>query len=289
MLQIHIKRPTKAQINRTMKGCGMRIVEGDTPIMVKAETIRKIKNKFKNGKAHTLTPQEMEGSGIKEMYNTAKKAVVKKANQVAKEVGREARQVGREAYAEAKQVGREAYAEAKQVGRELKKEAYKQGNIFIDDVARPYAVELANAGILGLAGAASVVQPELAPFIAVGAIGASSVVENYINNIGKKQPKPYRPYEKPVEEDYGEQYVAPPPVPQLAQSQIHDMSAFQKQNNLIGYGFRSHTKYGSGLYGGGGLVTGKNELHPALLSPSPEFFLNRNALPANIQNQMYYA
>jgi len=266
MLQIKIKKPTKQQFNRTMKGCGIRIVEGDTPIMVKAELVRKIKNKFKNGKAHTLSPQEMEGSGIKEMYNTAKKAVIKKANQVAKEVGREAREVG----------------------RELKKEAYKQGNIFIDDVARPYAAEIANAGILGLAGAASVVQPELAPFIAVGAIGASSVIENYINNIGKKQPKPIRPYEE-EEEDYGEQYVAPPPIPQLAQSQIHDMSAFQKSNNLIGYGFRSHTKFGSGMFSGGRLVTGKNELHPALLSPSPQFFLNRNILPSNIQNDMYYS
>jgi hypothetical protein len=270
MLSINIRKPTNAQYNRSMRGCGMRIVEGDTPIMVKAELVRKIKNKFKNGKAHTLSPQEMEGSGIKEMYNTAKKAkkaVVKKANQVAKEVGREAREVG----------------------RELKKEAYKHGNIFIDDVARPYAAEIANAGILGLAGAASVVQPELAPFIAVGAIGASSVIENYINNIGKRQPNPIRPYEKPVEEDYGEQYIVPPQVPQLAQSQIHDMSAFQKQNNLIGYGFRGYTKYGSGMFSGGRLVTGKNELHPALLSPSPEFFISRNALPANIQNQLYYS
>lgn len=271
MLQINIKKPTKAQINRTMKGCGMRIVEGDTPIMVKAELIRKIKNKFKNGKAHTLTPQEMEGSGIKELYKTAKKDVTKRVKKVAKEVASDVRR------------------EANETGRQLKKEAYKEANIFIDDVARPYAAELATAGILGLAGAASAVQPELAPFIAVGALGASSVVTNYINNIGKKQPKPIRPYEEPVEEDYGEQYVAPPPIPQLAQSQIHDVSNFQSQNRLIGYGFRSHTKFGSGLYGGGGLVTGKNELHPALLSPSPEFFLNKNLLPANIQNQMYYA
>jgi len=280
MISINIKKPTKAQFNRSMRGCGMRIVEGDTPIMVKAELVRKIKNKFKNGKAHTLSPQEMEGSGIKEMYNTAKKAVVKKANQVAKEVGREAREVGRE-----------VYKEAKQVGRELKKEAYKQGNQFIDNVARPYAVELANAGILGLAGAATAIQPELAPFIAVGALGASSVVENYINSIGKR-PKPYRPeLEEELEEDYGEQYIAPPPpqIPQLAQSQIHDVSAFQSQNRLIGYGYRSHTKYGSGMFSGGRLVTGKNELHPALLSPSPEFSLNINCLPSNIQNAMYYA
>jgi len=268
MLSINIKKPTKAQFNRTMKGCGMRIVEGDTPIMVKAELIRKIKNKFKNGKAHTLTPQEMEGSGIKELYETAKTDVTKRAKKVAKEVGRE----------------------ANETARELKKEAYKQGNIFIDDVARPYAGEIATAGILGLAGAASVAQPELAPFIGVAALGASSVVKNYIDNIGKNKPKPYRPYEEPIEEDYGEQYIAPPPpILQLAQSQIHDMSAFQKQNNLIGYGFRGHTKYGSGLFSGGKLVTGKNELHPALLSPSPQFFLNRNILPSNIQNDMYYS
>lgn len=272
MLSINIKKPTKAQMNRSMKGCGMRIVEGDTPIMVKAELIRKIKNKFKNGKAHTLTPQEMEGSGIKELYETAKTDVTKRVKKAAKEVASDVRR------------------EANETGRQLKKEAYKQGNIFIDDVVRPYASEVATAGILGLAGAASALQPELSPFIAVGALGASSVVKNYIDNIGKKQPKPYRPYEEPVEEeDYGEQYIEPPPIPQLAQSQIHDMSAFQKQNNLIGYGFRSHTKFGSGLYGGGGLVTGKNELHPALLSPSPEFYLSRNALPSNIQNAMYYA
>jgi hypothetical protein len=270
MLSINIKKPTKAQINRSMKGCGMRIVEGDTPIMVKAELIRKIKNKFNNGKAHTLTPQEMEGSGIKELYKTAKKDVTKRVKKVAKEVARDVRR------------------EANETGRQLKKEAYKEANIFIDDVARPYAAELANAGILGLAGAASVAQPELAPFIAVGALGASSVVTNYINNIGKN-PKPIRPYVK-EEDDYGEPYVAPPPpIPQLAQSQIHDVSNFQSQNRLIGYGFRSHIKYGTGLFAGGGLVTGQNDLHSALLTPSPQFFLNRNILPANIQNDMYYS
>ena len=59
MLTVYIKKPTSSQLNRSSKGCGIRITEGDTPIMVKKELVNKIRNKFKNGKAHTLYSHEM--------------------------------------------------------------------------------------------------------------------------------------------------------------------------------------------------------------------------------------
>ena len=44
---------------------------------------------------------------------------------------------------------------------------------------------------------------------------------------------------------------------------------------------------GSGLFAGGGLVSRDGYNHPALSSPNPNFLLNRNLLPAYIQNQQF--
>ena len=44
MITIHIKKPKSSQLNRTQKGCGMRITEGDHPLMVKKELYNKIRS-----------------------------------------------------------------------------------------------------------------------------------------------------------------------------------------------------------------------------------------------------
>ena len=60
---------------------------------------------------------------------------------------------------------------------------------------------------------------------------------------------------------------------------------------MIGFGFgrnsRNNYKVGSGLYAGGGLVSQDGYTPPALMSPNPDFMLNRNLLPAYIQNQQF--
>ena len=270
MITISIQKPKKAQLNRMMTGCGMRIVEGDFPIQVKKELIRKIKNSFNKGKAHTLYSNDMEGEGFSEMFKTGKKAVKKRIN------------------TEIRQTGRQLKNEAILAGRELKKEAIKSGNEFVRDVAKPYLTEMVQAGILGLGGAAAVAQPELAPFIGVATLGAQAYAGSFIDNLGRprKRPQPVADDDdKEVDADYGDEYLyQPPPQPELFRSVIHDVSS--SQQGLIGYGF-NNSKRGCGLFAGGGLITQDKTLHPALQSSNPVFYLNRNILPAFIQNEMY--
>jgi hypothetical protein len=273
MITISIQKPKSSQMNRVMKGCGMRVVEGDYPVQVKKELARKIKNAFSKGKAHTLYSHEFEGTGLNDIYKKAKKAVSKEVKQTVKEVGKEAK--------------REAY----RVGRELKKEAIQTGNVFIEDVARPYVKELVTAGIVGLGGAAALLQPEIAPFIGVGTLAASSYASSLIDSIGRPKPRP-----KPeiYEYDYANEYVPPSPQIQAEVAQpVHEVihtpmrSVSDSQQSLIGYGLRNTEKKGNGLFAGGGLYTHGRGLHPSLQEQNPSFYLNRNILPAYIQNSMY--
>jgi len=270
MITISIQKPKSSQLNRVMKGCGMRVVEGDHHIQVKKELARKIKNAFSKGKAHTLYSGDFEGTGLIAEYKKAKKVIGEKVKQTAKEVGRESKR------------------EAIRVGRELKKEAIKQGNIFVDDVARPYLKELVTAGIVGLGGAAAAVQPELLPWIGVGTLAASTYAGSVIDSIGR--PKP-RPQPEIYEYDYADEYM-PTPV-DIPQQPVHEVlhtpmrSVSDSQQQLIGYGLSHQEKKGCGLFAGGGLYTYGRGLHISLQEQSPLFYLNRNILPAYIQNSMY--
>ena len=274
MITISIQKPKSSQLNRVMKGCGMRVVEGDHHIQVKKELARKIKNAFSKGKAHTLYSGDFEGTGLIAEYKKAKKVIGEKVKQTAKEVGRESKR------------------EAIRVGRELKKEAIKQGNIFVDDVARPYLKELVTAGIVGLGGAAAAVQPELLPWIGVGTLAASTYAGSVIDSIGR--PKP-RPQPEIYEYDYADEYV--PRAPQVQEEEVVQpvrevlhtpmRSVSDSQQQLIGYGLRNTEKLGNGLFSGGGLYTHGRGLHNSLQEQNPSFYLNRNILPTYIQNSMY--
>jgi len=287
MITIHIKKPKTSQLSRTQKGCGMRITDGDHPIMVKKELVNKIKNKFKNGKAHTLYSHEFEGGSLSSMYKDAKKYAET-----------EVRQTVRQARKKAVEVGREIKQEAIETGRELKKQAIKEGNIFVRDVAKPYLTEMVQAGIMGLGGAAAVAQPELAPFIGVGALALSSMAGNYIEDFGKK-PKitPATPYVSPQDYNQIQQNYVPPPqsVPEnyvnpheIARTKMNDsVDDFQRANRMIGFGFGRDHKVGSGLYAGGKLVSRDGYTPPALMSPNPTWLLNRNIMPAYVQNSTY--
>lgn len=275
MITIFIKKPKTSQINRTQKGCGFRITEGDYPIMVKKELVNKIKNKFKNNKAHTLYAHEfdnqMEGGSLSSIYKDAKKEIT----------------------TELRQTGRELKKEAISTGKEIKKQAIKEGNIFVKDVAKPYLTQMVQGGIMGLAGTASALQPELAPFILTGGLALSSMAGNYIDEFGNKKPKSSNAYVSPQDYQYQptqslvpEDYINPR---EIARSKMNDsIDDFQRANRMIGFGFgRNSHKVGSGLYAGGKLVSQDGYTPPALMSPNPDWLLNRNLLPAHIQNKTY--
>lgn len=282
MLTVYIKKPTSSQLNRSSRGCGIRITEGDIPIMVKKELVNKIRNKFKNGKAHTLYSHEMEGGGLGDIYTQGKEYVKSELKQTSRQLKKEARLVAKE-----------AKQQAIQTGRELKKEAIRQGNEFVRDVAKPYLTEMVQTGIVGVGTALAVVQPELAPFIGVGTLALSSMAGNYIDEFGNKRPNPSKlsnSYISPL--DYQSQpslvpddYINPH---EIARTKMNDsVDDFQRSSNLIGFGLGRTHKVGSGLFAGGGLVSQDGYNHPALSSPNPNFLLNRNLLPAYIQNQQF--
>jgi hypothetical protein len=275
MITIHIKKPKASQLKRTMSGCGFRITEGDYPINVKKELVNKIRNKFKNGKSHTLYAHEFEGGSLASVYKDAKDYVKKEANAVGKDIQQE----------------------AIATGKEIKKQAIKEGNIFVKDVAKPYLTEMVQTGILGVGTALAVAQPELAPFIGVGTLALSSMAGNFIDEFGNKKPKPqsayvspqdYQQYEPPTQTLVPADYINPH---EIARSKMNDsIDDFQKSNRMIGFGFgrnRNNYKVGNGLYAGGGLVSRDGYTPPALMSPNPDFMLNRNLLPAYIQNQQF--
>tara|TARA_R110000868_G_C10774919_1_gene755030 strand:- start:577 stop:1059 length:483 start_codon:yes stop_codon:yes gene_type:complete len=157
---------------------------------------------------------------------------------------------------------------------------------------------MVQTGIMGLAGGASALQPELAPFILTAGLAASSMAGQYIDEFGNKKTKPQSAYVSP--QDYQQVYQPTSSlVPadyinphEIARSKMNDsIDDFQKANRMIGFGFgrnsRNNYKVGSGLYAGGGLVSQDGYTPPALMSPNPEFMLNRNLLPAYIQNQQF--
>ena len=289
MITIHIKKPKTSQLSRTQKGCGMRITEGDHPIMVKKDLVNKIKNKFKSGKAHTLYSHEfeqsMEGGSLKSIAKEIKKGVQIKA-----------RDTSREAKKQARELADQLKQEAIQTGREIKKTAIKEGNIFVRDVAKPYLTEMIQTGIMGLGGAAAVAQPELAPFIGVGALALSSMVGNYIDNFGKKPQKlSASTYVSPQDYNQIQQQEYIPQVPEgyinpheIVRTKMNDsVDDFQRANKMIGFGFGRDHKVGCGLFAGGKLVSRDGYTPPALMSPDPKWLMNRNIMPAYIQNATY--
>lgn len=274
MFVIHIKEPNKSQIKQHCSGKGFRIVEGAFPITItSADAIKKIKSSFRKGKGYTLKPNEIEGKGLTDLYNRGKKALETEIRQTARSAKKKINE------------------ELRQTGRQLKKTAIKEGNMFIKDVAKPYLTEMVQTGIMGLAGTASALQPELAPFILTGGLAASAMASNAIENFGKRprttqqaqiiqEQEPIR-YEDIAEDD--PLYVNPH---ELYRSKMSDVS--QTQRGLIGFGLGSSVKAGNGLFAGGRLVSINNNIPSPLLSPDPRFLLNRNLLSAAEQNMLYY-
>ena len=76
MFVIGIKEHNKSQIKQHCSGKGFRIVEGDFPVTItSADAIKKIKSSFRKGKGYTLKPNEIQGEGLKDLYNRGKKAL----------------------------------------------------------------------------------------------------------------------------------------------------------------------------------------------------------------------
>ena len=275
MFVIHIKEPSKSQMKQHCSGKGFRIVEGSFPVTItKADAIKKIKNSFRKGKGYTLKPHEIEGEGLKDLYKDAKKTIKTELRQTARSAK--------------KQIGEEL----KQTGREIKKEAIKTGNVLVKEVVKPYLTEVVQTGIMSLAGGASALQPELAPFLIPAGLAASAMAGNFIENFGSR-PRTIQQaqiqaeiqeslkYEDVAEDD--PMYINPH---ELYRTPMRDVS--QSQRGLIGFGLGSSTKYGSGLFAGGKLLARDGDMIPyPLLSPDPRFLLNRNIMSAAEQNMLY--
>lgn len=274
MFVIGIKEPNKSQIKQHCSGKGFRIVEGAFPITITSpEAIKKIKSSFRKGKGYTLKPHEIQGEGLADLYNRGKKAIETEIRQTARSAKKKINE------------------ELRQTGRQLKKTAIKEGNMFIKDVAKPYLTEMVQTGIMGLAGTASALQPELAPFILTGGLAASAMAGNYIENFGKRPPRTIQQAQiiqeqQPIRyDDIAEDEPLYQNPHELYRSKISDVS--QTQRGLIGFGLGSSVKAGSGLFAGGRLLSINNNIPSPLLSPDPRFLLNRNLMSAAQQNALF--
>ena len=135
------------------------------------------------------------------------------------------------------------------------------------EATKPYLSELASGAILSGATALSAFQPELAPFIIPASLGLTAIANQYINDMGQTKTLPQIPEQQPVYQPYQQPVYQPTPV---YQSVMHSVP------NLTGRGLH-HSKGRHSYHGimhGGNLLNGSN-IHPALLSPKPEWLLNK--------------
>lgn len=275
MFVVHIKEPSRSQMKQHCSGKGFRIVEGSFPVTITSpDAIKKIKSSFRKGKGYTLKPDEFQGEGLKKAFSSAKKAIGNELKQSAKSAK--------------KQIGEEL----KQTGREIKKAVIKEGNVFVKEVVKPYLTEVVQTGIMGLAGGASALQPELAPFIIPAGLAASAIAGNAIENFGNKprtiqQAQVIQEQQVPLKyEDVAEDDPTFIDPHQLYRTPMRDVS--QSQVGLIGFGLGSTNKHGSGLFAGGKLLARDGGYIPyALLSPDPRFLQNRNLMSPAQQNALY--
>ena len=169
---------------------------------------------------------------------------------------------------------------------------------------KPYLKETTQAGVAGLGAAASLAQLELALFIVPATIGLSAFAGEVVDDpsliFGKKKRNKYiknqisnqianqyqnqYQYQNPY--SYEQPYSTQPPLP--PNSVYH--SPMKSVPSQYGYGlyaesgrglYAEHSGkglyahpngcYGEGLFGGGSLLSQNGNLHPALISPNPDF------------------
>ena len=146
--------------------------------------------------------------------------------------------------------------------------------------------ETAEAGIAGLGAAASVAQPELAPYIIPATIGLSAFAGQVIDNpsiiLGKSKRNQY--ISKQISNQYSNEqpFISQPAVPPNYVYQSPMMSVPSHYGYALyaenGKGLYIHNDgtYGEGLFAGGSLLSRNGQLHPALISPNPNHLRNKH-------------
>ena len=155
---------------------------------------------------------------------------------------------------------------------------------------KPYLKETAQAGVASLGAAASLAQPELAPFIVPATIGLSAFAGEVVDDpsliFGKKKRNKYiknqiaNQYQNQY--SYEQPYSTQPPVPPnyVYQSPMTSVPSHYGYGLYAesGRGLYAHRdgSYGEGLFGGGSLLSRNGNLHPALISTNPDFLKNKH-------------
>jgi hypothetical protein len=133
------------------------------------------------------------------------------------------------------------------------------------EATKPYLSELASGAILSAGTALSAFQPELSPFIIPASLGLTAIANQYINDMGQTKTLP------PIPEQLA---YSMPTYQQPVDTVFH--SKMGNPPNMTGVGLYHHKGKHSyhGIMHGGNLLNGSN-IHPALLSPKPEWLLNK--------------
>ena len=164
---------------------------------------------------------------------------------------------------------------------------------------KPYLKETAQAGVAGLGAAASLAQPELAPFIIPATMGLSAFAGEVVDDpsilFGKKKRNKYiaNQLSNQYQNNFGyteQPYTTQPAVPanyiyQAPMTSVPTQWGYGLYAQS-GQGLYAHSgkglyaqpngAYGEGLFAGGSLLSQNGNLHPALVSSNPDFLKNKH-------------
>lgn len=260
--EIKIKPLSRKSILKLKKGGTVRIVQGDMPVQMSKEKIKKLVSKLSKGKGMNMnmSPEEIEmnGEGIFKAVKRASKAVSKGVKKL-----------------------------TTQAGDYLKSTQFKKDLV---NVARPTVKGAVNASIGSLAATAIATNPELAPLIIPAAYvanyGANKLIDKPSIITGNTT------YDKGSGMILPMRKMRNPRIPKMPKPMGSDPITYTPKDLLnVGSGIYAgqhsgrgiyageHTGSGHGIYAGGQvMVTGRHTVRDILASPDP--------LHTQLHNQM---
>lgn len=253
--QINIKPLTRRALSKLKNGGTVRIVQGDMPVQMSKDKIKKLVSKLSKGKGMNMnmSPEEIEvnGQGLFKAVKRATKSVSKGVKRL-----------------------------ATQTGDYLKSTQFKKDLV---NVARPTVKGAVDAGIASLAASAIATNPELAPLIVPAAYAATYGANKLIDKPSLVTGN--RTYDKggmilPMRKMRKSRI---PKIPKMPMPMGADPITYTPKDLLnVGSGIYAgqhsgrgiyageHTGSGHGIYAGGQvMVTGRHTVRDILASPDP--------------------
>lgn len=259
--EIKIKPLSRKAILKLKKGGTVRIVQGDMPVQMSKDKIKKLVSKLSKGKGSNInmTPSEVTANG---------EGIFKAVKRASKAVGKQAKKL------------------ATQAGDYLKSTQFKKDLV---NVARPTVKGAVDAGIASLATSAIATNPELAPLIIPAAYaatyGANKLIDKPSLITGNKtydkggmilpMRKPRVPRMPKMPKPMGSD-----PITHTPKNLLNVGNGIYAGQQSSGRGYTGeHMGSGHGIFAGGQvMVTGRHTVRDVLASADPLHTQHHNQL-----------